>query len=529
MANATSASSRTASKILFWIAVLATALPFLVVDVAPLCDLPNHLGRIHVLANLDKVSGYSEFYVEDPVILPNLALDSVATPLARFMPTTRASQVFCLMMALSVVLGAAAVAYAQRRSAGVAAALAACCLHTVSLEYGFVNYTAGIGCALLAIAAWIRSRDMDPTSRMTLSVPLALVVFFCHLMPFVFYGVIVASYEIARAVQRRSKGAPLLLAFESAPIAAAQFIAPVVLYLGYSPTAAELGGTWTSVGFGKKLSQLVSVFRIGDGDADLVFTGAVLAVGLLLFIITRPQLRLTGLLSLAGMLLLFFIAPQKTATADNISIRIPAAIALVFAAFIGLHTDGHRHRLRVLTFALAGLTIGRSAQITWKWWSEADTYTAIRQGFGAIREGSTLFTLRDVPNRVEIRRTWHPPLAHVAGLALLEHPVWVPQLFANEGQQPLVVRNPSLLETRSPRGDPMPTYRSPEDFGRWLDEFRRLHQARELSRAAADYEIGHACVLHLHGTDRDSLRELPLRRAVQLAQGDRWTLWQLPL
>ncbi len=504
---------------LLWLALICSALPFLTATVAPLCDMPNHLARIHVLANYGEERIYSDFYTIDLQVLPNLALDAIATPLAKLVGTPMAGTLFLIGTGVITVLGAGWVAAAQSRSAGVAAALAALFFHTIALEYGLVNFVFGSGFMLLAFGAWIATRERSPFLRIAVSVPFATLLFFTHLMPLAFYAVLVFAYEMARANRREGLREP----FPAVAVATGtQFVIPAVLYLGFSPTRSELGG-WQFPSAVKKLSQIGSTFMIGDGVADLVFSAAVALVAVVIVIVARPRFGRGGLVALLALAVLFALTPQRTATADNISLRIPPVLALVIAAFVELRPRSRR-LATLATTLIAALLVGRTAQISVKWLREAPEYDAILEAAKKIPPGSTLFTLRDPEHRVRIRQTWHPPLAHAAGLAMLEQPLWLPQLFANDGQQPLVVRSPSLLAMRMPRGDFMPTYHSPVDFAEWLRVFRELHSEREVYYHSAA-GVAPVCVLHVHGTLAESL---PTQGLTLLGSGYRWNLWQLP-
>lgn len=516
---------RRASRLLVWIAVLAVSLPCVLTRIAPLCDLPNHTARVHVLAHIDTSRDWDDFYTRDFQVLPNLALDLIAAPLAGWVGTTRAVQVFLLLTALVFVLGAASVAAARGRPAGVPAALAACLFFSLPLAYGFVNYMFGLGCALLAFGAWsVAGEHRHPLRRVVATTPLALVTFFSHLMPLVFLGALIAADGLSRASRAPAGRRGRTLAYEAA-LGLLPFLLPAVLYLGFSPTSGELTGTWQMLDPVKKLSQLGSVFVVGGGVRDLAYTG-MFGVGLcLVAVLCRPRLERTGWIAVFAMLLLFAVAPQKTATADNVSIRIPTAVLLVGAAFL---TFGPRSTLqrRVLVVTLGFLAGARGVQTLFKWDRELPVYVGLLDAYDKLPAGTTLFTLRDESQRRQIRESWHPPLAHAAGLAVLRQPVFYPQMFAFEGQQPLVIRTPSLIDMREPGGDYMPTYVSKASFAAWIDEFVTLQRARVLprnSRFAVEPGIP-ACVLHLHDTPID---DLPTQRLEELGRGPRWVLWRI--
>ena len=64
--------------------VFSTVLP-------PIFDYPNHLARMHLLAE-----GGDRFYAVRWAALPNLAEDLIVPPLARLMPLALAAKLFLL-------------------------------------------------------------------------------------------------------------------------------------------------------------------------------------------------------------------------------------------------------------------------------------------------------------------------------------------------------------------------------------------------------------------------------------------------
>src|ERR1019366_8806290 len=69
-----------------WLAALAVLLlPFLLVDVPPVLDYPNHLARIFVLAHPDDPI-LARFYAPNWHITPNLGFDPIAMLLLRVLP-----------------------------------------------------------------------------------------------------------------------------------------------------------------------------------------------------------------------------------------------------------------------------------------------------------------------------------------------------------------------------------------------------------------------------------------------------------
>ena len=90
-----------------WPAALIAALllPFLLVDVPPVLDYPNHLARWFVLAHpSDPI--LSRFYAPNWHITPNLGFDAIAMLLLKLLPVHIGGRLVLAASLLAPVLGA---------------------------------------------------------------------------------------------------------------------------------------------------------------------------------------------------------------------------------------------------------------------------------------------------------------------------------------------------------------------------------------------------------------------------------------
>jgi hypothetical protein len=72
--------------LLFAALFAAAAVPVLVCDTLPLFDYPNHLARMHILADLARSPDLQRFYTIEWRPVPNLAMDAIVPALAHIMP-----------------------------------------------------------------------------------------------------------------------------------------------------------------------------------------------------------------------------------------------------------------------------------------------------------------------------------------------------------------------------------------------------------------------------------------------------------
>ncbi len=65
---------------------VAALIPLAMVDVPPLVDYPNHLARLHVIANIGTDPALAANYQVVWSAMPNLALEAATFPLMAFLP-----------------------------------------------------------------------------------------------------------------------------------------------------------------------------------------------------------------------------------------------------------------------------------------------------------------------------------------------------------------------------------------------------------------------------------------------------------
>src|ERR1700749_219055 len=77
----------------FALLLTLSAVPVFSTVLPPLLDYPNHLARMHLLAE-----GGDAFYSVQWAVLPNLAEDLIVPPLARVMPLDLAAKLYLIMI-----------------------------------------------------------------------------------------------------------------------------------------------------------------------------------------------------------------------------------------------------------------------------------------------------------------------------------------------------------------------------------------------------------------------------------------------
>jgi len=416
--------------LLFAALCAAAAVPVLICDTLPLFDYPNHLARMHILADLTRSPDLQRFYAIQWRPVPNLAMDATVPALAHIMPLGWAGKAFVLTTLLLLAGGTAMLHRVLFSAWSAWPCLAFLLLYSRILLWGFLNYLFGLGLALCAVAGWAALRRRPPVLRLMVGAIAALALFFAHLLAFGLYGVLVMGYEAGEALRRRPGwgGAAGALAF-----AGATFV-PALLVL-FVATPGAIGG---AVRYGQPLRKLDLMFSVFDNYSrpfDVAcFAAVVLA---LIFLFARRWVRLAPAITVPLTLLFvtYLAMPSQLATASGADHRIPLLLGLVLVAGSDWAVPRAGARRLVLIAALA-LFAARIGVVTAAWRDSDRLYASLLPALDELPTGSRV-AVAYPPEALNSEKT---PLAHFPTLAIVRRDAFVPTLFAFSTQQPVALR-----------------------------------------------------------------------------------------
>ena len=424
------------------LAVLALA-PIMATRYLPLHDYPFHLARIVILAHLDDPF-LRRFYAPGSFLLPNIGMDAVAVPLSHLLGPEAATKVFVGLTLLTALLGTLCLHRAAHGRWSAWPLLAVLFLHNGIFRFGFFNYLFGMGLALAAAAWWMILRP--GLARFAIGLVCAILLLWCHFEAFAVFAVIVGGVEIEKAgdaLPRTGAGRAL----GDLVLAALPFIVCLALFAALSPTAgvAAKGFGYTPGLMSKPVGGL---FALSSGSLRLDAISASVVVGICLWLALTRNLVLSRPLAVATamMLLAFFVVPANIMGALYADVRLAPALALLAVAALDIRPGAPAAIGRVVMLLAVALGVLRAGVFTSEWKGYEAKIAPIAEAIGKIEPGSTLFAATSAPypaliaDSPERRAAWAPPLKHVASLAVLGSPVFVPMTWADPTQQPLAVR-----------------------------------------------------------------------------------------
>lgn len=431
--------------LLFAAFFLVAALPVLAVETLPLFDYPNHLARMHILADYDSAPLLRQFYALDWRPIPNLVMDLVVPPLSGVMPLAWAGKCFVLAILLLIAGGTAALHRVLFGRWSAWSLLAFLFLYNRILLWGFVNFLFGVGLVLVATAAWVGLRERPAWLRLPVATLLAISLYFAHLFAFATYAVVILGYEIARL--RRHGRLVSLAGIATLCASGVQFI-PVLAVIAFAAGPAGAG----DIGWSRPIRKLDILFNIVD-NYHRWFDVATFALLLGLVVAGAARRALTVSRVMALPLILLCLAqlamPNRLFGGTGVDHRMPVILALLLVAASSIALRDRR-RQAILATLLTLLFVTRIGIVTATWIGYDRLYAPVVAALAALPPGSRL-ALASPPASVHVSGDG-APMTHLPDLAVVTADAFVPTLFAFPGQQPVALREPygALASAASP-------------------------------------------------------------------------------
>lgn len=434
----------------YTLVALIALTPLAVIDVPLLADYPNHLARMYILSNLDDNLFLSEYYTKSFDFIPNLAMDLI-TPLAiEFIPLNVAGRLFLALVLLSTLASVSLLHRILFNRWSVWPLSAGLLLYHGSFMAGMVNFSLGVGLVPCALAIWIAMRHVSSTKRVVGGMAVTLTLYFCHIVAFGAYGLMVAAYEYVRARDKWSRRDGPATAAKDFLVAGLTGLIPLWLFIrqltiqeGELAEKALVFGTWSW-----KAKALLSPLANYELSIDLI--SFALLGGLAVWGWRSGYLEIERRMG-PGLILLFLcflLAPKALWTGGVFDQRLVILFSLLL---IGSTDFKIRHIVvrRAVFSGLAILFVVRLGWVTQTWVEHRDDLAEIRSAIAEVEQGSRILVVQpDKTAGVRLAPDRHMVFHHAAQmanlpvLAVIEKSSFVSTIYAIPGQQPLSLSPP---------------------------------------------------------------------------------------
>jgi len=457
------AFDRRGTAILYAAFAAAALLPLFLVDVVPLANMPNHMARVRILAEIGQDPALALHYRLNWALQPNLALDLLLTPLAGFVPPLELGRWFTVLTMLVLIGGTLMLHRVLHGRIGLWPMALFLFVYNHVLMWGFLNFLLGLGLALWLFAAWIAKAGKRGWAHVALFAVACVALFFVHLMALGIYALLVGVWELARF--RRAGVAPVRLIRRWA-VDGLQFAPAAILFLiALPPRVADPEWVWG--GPVVRLRGIWSPVLTDLGAVDLLIGVFVAGAGLLIAFRrwARPAegMALPLLFLSAAALVAPYWTYGRFGGVWGLDVRL--WVALSFVAVAGTEFRGPRKAGSMLAAVMLGLFVVRIYQIAGDWRVYDRQIAEYRAAATVITPGSKILQAQEMTLPVAGEPgAFRDIYYHFTNYSVIDRSVFLPTLFTDPTKQP-VVAAPALAEIDTPVGWPI----RPGELRAWAD------------------------------------------------------------
>lgn len=417
--------------VMFGLLLASAAMPIAMTDLPPLADYANHLGRMHVIADIARNPDLSRLYFLEWAPIPNLIMDLVVPGLSRVLGIYGAGQAFMVMVLVLLVTGPVAIQKVLFGRISLWPLVAFPFVYNATFLTGLVNYLFGVGLSMWGLAAWIALRDQSVWRRAFISLVCVQILFVTHLFAVGVYGVGLLSYEAWRHLGKGPVQPRTLL--PSALMLGTPFLTILPLLIASPTFGLSTENYWES---GGKLQGLMNVFTTyGDVDLPILAVAAVLVWWGIHKRLLRAHPALWFLLAIGAAV--YLAMPRMLFGSWMADERMPVAVFFLALGFVRLDDRDRGTTLAFLVFVI-GMSLVRFIDIESNWMTLSHATSDLRAAVRLIDRGSSVLVAHaDDPVGTQIE---DDALSHAPCVAMIERDALVSTAFTVRGKQILGVK-----------------------------------------------------------------------------------------
>ncbi len=411
---------------------LLLVLPFLVVTIPPLTDVPGHMGGSAAAAYANDPA-FTSFMGFNWHLVPNLGTDLIVAAARRVVGITGAYRLAAAVIPPLLGVGILMVARALNPRGAAAIGWALVFVYCYPFNYGFLNYMLGVALALIGFSAWIML-DRRPSLREFVTWVALPLLFLCHVVAGCLFVLFAGSRELA-GLRRRDQFGSFLR--RTRPLASSVLI----LLLWRLSAQSFVGRNHTGVHI--KLNALVMLLRDQNRLLDqgsLVTAIAVFALGW--WKGARPHRAVRP--ALLALLVLFVVMPSSLSGSSFADERLLPLIPIL--AFATQDWSRVTPRLGRLVLVSGLLLFAGRLGLTFAGFVAYDArYTTELAALRHVPEHSRVLVLNGV--YCSARNHWRTDrLGHLGDLAIVYRRSWTNSEWDVDGAHLLQIRyRPSAM------------------------------------------------------------------------------------
>lgn len=327
--------------------VVASAAPLLWPDIAPLVDLPGHMGRYRVQLDLATSPALQQFYTYEWALIGNLGVDLLVELLAPILGLEASVRLIVLLIPALTAAGLIWAAFEVHGRVPPTVLFALPFAYNFPFLFGFVNFALAMALALNAFALWLRlGRLHQVRLRAVLFVPISCILWIVHAFGWGTLGVLAFSAELVR---QHDRGRGYILGAIHAAKHCLSLALPLLMMIYWRSNAGGQTGDWFN--WSGKAMWLFMVLR----DRWILFDFLALGIAVIVLVAAGASRRIQYSRNLAAsalfLLLVFVMLPRVIFGSAYADMRLAPyifAIALIAIRF------PQASRRTMLVFGIAG-------------------------------------------------------------------------------------------------------------------------------------------------------------------------------
>ena len=340
--------------------MLLSAVPLVWPNVAPLVDLPGHIGRYRVQLELATSPALQEFYSFHWQLIGNLGVDLLVQAFAPIFGLEPTVKFIVLMIPVLTVGGLLWIAHEVHGRIPPTALFAVPFAYNFPFLFGFVNFGLSMALACFAFALWLRLGRLEKLKlRAILFVPVSLALWVCHAFGWGTLGLLAFSAELVRQYDKRHN---FFMAACHAGVQCLSLIPPVALMMLWRSGSQGTTGDWFN--WSTKLDWITMVLR----DRWRLFDVASLAIAFALLAWTCVSKRLTFSRNLVAstifLVAVFLVLPRVVFGSAYADMRLAPYLFMIALIAIRLPESAGRRFSQALAIAGLAFVLVRTAGTT---------------------------------------------------------------------------------------------------------------------------------------------------------------------
>ena len=430
--------------------ILSAALPILIADIAPLTDLPGHMGRYRVQLDLAESAALQRYFRFEWALIGNLGVDLLVIPLASLFGLELAVKLVVASIPPLTVGGLLLVAREVHGRIPPTAFFALPFAYGYPFMFGFMNFALSMAFALLAFGLWLHLARLDHLAlRAALFVPISGLVWVTHAFGWGTLGVMAFSAELVRQID---KGRNFIGAGARAALHSLAIAPPIILMLLWRSGAAG-GQTTDWFNWDAKYYWIKWVLRDRWEWFDL---GAlVLIVLLLLRALWSPRIEFSRNLAASALFLtlVFLLLPRIIFGSAYADMRLVPYVFAVAVVAIRLRRRATLRFAGIVAGVALAFVIARTGGTLASFWLYDRSYDRALAALDHVPHGARLvsFVGRACPEPWATSR-----LEHLPAIAIVRREAFSNDQWSMAGAQLLdvdyppggrFVRDPSQIVT----------------------------------------------------------------------------------